>query len=56
METTKWNLDKAHSEIKFKARHLMISKVTGSFGDYDAEVETQAEDFSTAKVSFQCSN
>jgi len=50
METTKWALDPAHSEIHFKVRHLMVSWVTGSFKQFDATVETQGDDISTAKV------
>ncbi|HXC06403.1 MAG TPA: YceI family protein [Bacteroidia bacterium] len=55
METavkTKWNIDKAHSEIHFKAKHLMITTVTGSLKEYDADIETAGDDFSTATVHF----
>ena len=52
MATTKWILDPTHSEIQFKIRHLMISHVTGSFGKFNADVETEGEDFETAKISF----
>lgn len=52
METTKWILDPAHSEIHFKVRHLMVSWVTGSFKKFDATVETEGEDVTTAKVHF----
>ena len=36
--TTKWTLDKAHSEMSFKVKHMMISNVKGNFSDYDAEI------------------
>lgn len=52
MATTKWNLDPSHSEIQFKVRHMMISNVTGHFEKFDAAVETEGDDFSTAKVHF----
>jgi polyisoprenoid-binding protein YceI len=52
METTKWVIDPAHSEIHFKVKHLMVSWVTGSFKQFDATVETQGEDISTAKIRF----
>jgi polyisoprenoid-binding protein YceI len=52
MATTKWTLDPAHAEIQFKVRHLMISHVTGSFGKFDAAIETTDENFDTAKISF----
>lgn len=50
---TKWAIDTAHSEITFKAKHLMITTVTGSFKSYAVEVETEGNDFSTAKVKFE---
>lgn len=53
MAITKWFLDPAHSEIQFKVKHLMITTVTGGFKEFSAEAETQGEDFSTGKVSFQ---
>jgi polyisoprenoid-binding protein YceI len=49
---TKWAIDKSHSHIQFKVRHLMITTVTGSFNDYDATVETQGEDFGKATINF----
>jgi len=52
METTKWSIDAIHSEIHFKVRHLLVSWVTGSFKNFDATVETEGEDISTAKVRF----
>lgn len=50
MATTKWSLDPMHSELAFKIRHLMISNVSGSFKNFQAELETDGENFSTAKV------
>jgi polyisoprenoid-binding protein YceI len=52
MATTKWVLDPAHSEVEFKIKHMMISTVTGVFEKFDAVVETEGEDFNTAKVTF----
>jgi len=52
MATTKWSLEPAHSELQFKVRHMMISNVTGNFTKFDASVETEGDDFSTAKVNF----
>jgi len=50
MTTTKWALDPTHSELQFKVKHLMISTVTGQFNNFSGSVETQGEDFSTAKI------
>ncbi len=48
-----WKIDPVHSEILFKVKHLMITTVTGSFKKFDLEVETETEDFSTArKIEF----
>jgi len=52
MATTKWTMDAAHSEIQFKVRHMVVSNVTGSFGKFNADVETEGEDITTAKVHF----
>lgn len=49
---TKWSLDPAHTEIGFKVKHMMITTVSGTFGKYDAVVETDGDDFSTASVEF----
>lgn len=49
---TKWNLDPGHSEIGFKVKHMMITSVSGSFEKFDAKVETEEEDFTTAEVEF----
>ncbi len=49
---TKWILDPSHSEVQFKVRHMMISNVSGEFTKFDATVETEGDDFMTAKVTF----
>jgi polyisoprenoid-binding protein YceI len=49
---TKWVLDPSHSEVEFKVKHMMISNVSGKFTKFDATVETEGEDFMTAKVTF----
>ncbi len=52
MATTNWVLDPTHSEIEFKVKHMMISTVTGTFSKFEAAVETEGEEFTTAKVAF----
>jgi polyisoprenoid-binding protein YceI len=52
MAAVKWTLDPTHSEVQFKIRHLMITNVTGQFNSFDASVQTEGEDFMTAKISF----
>lgn len=50
MATTKWIVDPMHSEIGFKIKHLMISNVSGVFNQFEAAVQTEGEDFSTAQI------
>ncbi len=50
--TTKWGLDKAHSEIQFKAKHMMITTITGEFKNYEVSIETEDDDFTTAQISY----
>ena len=49
---TKWNLDPTHSEIGFKVRHMMITNVSGTFGKFNIDAETEGDDFSKAKIRF----
>ena len=44
-----WKLDPSHSEVQFKVKHLMITTVTGYFKTFDLTVETETDDFKTAK-------
>lgn len=48
----KWKLDASHSEVGFKVRHMMISNVSGTFGTFDAEAETNGNDFDHANIVF----
>lgn len=52
MSTTKWTIDPTHSEINFKAKHLVISTVTGKFKKFEGEAEASAQDFDGANVGF----
>jgi polyisoprenoid-binding protein YceI len=38
-----WTVDRAHSSVSFTVRHLMVSKVRGSFKDFDGEFVTAAD-------------
>lgn len=51
MATIKWVLDPTHSQLGFKIKHLMITNVSGSFKNFQAEVETKETDFSTAQIN-----
>lgn len=47
-----WNLDKTHSEVQFKVKHMVISTVTGDFSSFDAHAESEDEVFKNAKFEF----
>ncbi len=49
---TTWVIDPSHSEVQFKVKHLVISTVTGSFGQYEGQLESAGDDFEGAKISF----
>ena len=39
LTTGTWTIDPTHSEVGFVARHLMVTKVRGSFADVTGTVE-----------------
>lgn len=49
---TKWSIDTMHSEVQFKAKHLVISTVSGSFKKFDGSLESPSENFDKAKAEF----
>lgn len=51
MKTVKWTLDAAHSQLQFKVRHMMLTSVTGEFKKFDIQVETEGDDFGSAKIN-----
>jgi polyisoprenoid-binding protein YceI len=55
MTTTKWVIDPTHSEIGFKIKHLMITNVSGKFETFEAEVQTEGDDFTTAQIEAKIS-
>lgn len=48
-----WKIDPAHTEVKFKVKHLVVSTVTGYFNTFDATVTSEKPDFSDAAISFK---
>jgi len=53
MTLQNWQIDPSHTEIQFKAKHLMITTVSGTFQEYTAKITTEGEDFSTTYVEFE---
>ena len=49
-----YKIDPYHSDISFKVKHMMISTVNGCFQKFDATMESSTEDFSDAKIIFEC--
>ena len=47
-----WTIDKAHTEIGFKIKHLVISTVSGKFTSFEGYLEGEPENFKNAKISF----
>jgi len=52
MSVSKWAVDPTHSSIDFSIRHMMIAKVKGSFQAFEAEIEANPADLTTAKIKF----
>jgi polyisoprenoid-binding protein YceI len=44
MSTTTWQLDPAHTDITFSAKHMMITTVRGTFADVSGTLEIDEED------------
>lgn len=47
-----WVLDPTHSGVEFSVRHMMIAKVKGSFTQFEASIEADPTDLTTADISF----
>lgn len=52
MTLVKWAVDTAHSSIDFSIRHMMIAKVKGSFESFEAIIEANPEDLTSANINF----
>jgi polyisoprenoid-binding protein YceI len=48
-----WQIDPAHSEIQFSARHMMISTVRGRFRQFSGAVEADEQNPTSARVEVQ---
>jgi polyisoprenoid-binding protein YceI len=53
MTKSKWAIDTAHSSVEFTIKHMMFAKVRGSFNEYDAIIEADPTDLTTATVNFE---
>ena len=51
MANTTWNIDLTHSGIHFTVRHMVISKVRGSFRKFSGTVSLNEQDVTASSVS-----
>lgn len=47
----KWSLDKGHSVLEFRVKHMMISNVKGFFEDFDVQVTGDPKDLASIKIN-----
>ncbi|MBM7572492.1 YceI family protein [Aquibacillus albus] len=52
MAKTKLVVDPAHSSIDFSVKHMMVTKVKGTFHEFDTAIEADPEDLTTADIEF----
>ncbi|MDC6387047.1 YceI family protein [Maribacter sp. PR1] len=52
-KTNKWVIDPTHSEVSFKVKHMMISRVTGHFEEFEATIDTENDKFENASLSVE---
>ena len=51
---TKYTVDASHSSVGFEVKHMMVSKVKGTFDQFTADVEAaDLADLTTANISFE---
>ena len=51
---TKYTVDASHSSIGFEVKHMMVSKVKGTFDEFTADVQaTDLADLTTANILFE---
>ncbi len=45
-----WEIDAAHSAVKFSVKHMMVSKVSGNFGKVEGKVNYDGKNLNKASV------
>lgn len=48
-----WNIDTAHTNLGFSVKHMMVSKVRGSFTDLEGTINGRPDDLATSEVTFK---
>jgi polyisoprenoid-binding protein YceI len=52
-ETTRWQIDPAHSRADFRVKHMMFSEVRGSFQELEGSLEIRPDDPRASRVSVE---
>lgn len=48
-----YNVDLAHSSLEFVVKHMMVSKVRGNFDAFEAKLEADPKDLTSADIEFE---
>ena len=49
--TGTWTIDPSHSQVGFTTRHAMVTKVRGSFNDFEGTVVVSDDDLATTQIT-----
>lgn len=50
---SKWNVDVTHTNVGFKIKHMMVSKVRGNFSDMEGTIEGDPRELENTKINFR---
>lgn len=50
MANAKWVVDQSHSSLDFTIKHMMIAKVKGTFHSFEANIEADPSDLTSANI------
>jgi polyisoprenoid-binding protein YceI len=51
--TSRWRIDPAHTQVEFEARHMMLTKVRGRFGEVTGELVVDEEAPENSRVEVE---
>ncbi|NTU71931.1 MAG: YceI family protein, partial [Coriobacteriia bacterium] len=51
MAATTWNIDRSHSTVSFRIRHMVIARVNGTFEDWAGELKLNPENLADSTVN-----
>ncbi|PLS16792.1 hypothetical protein CVD28_17125 [Bacillus sp. M6-12] len=52
MANEKWVVDPTHSSVEFSVKHMMIAKVKGVFHNFNASIDADPSDLTSANIEF----